>query len=389
MQGGASTSWQEPVTVGLLALRVLIVVLAVSAAPSRPPSDDITRFVQIKEQHGLPYRDFDAEYAPGEVLMIRLGASTDPRATAIRIALLAFIADLATWFAIRLGWGIKAGERYLWLGAPLLVFIYTRFDLVPVALAAWGAVLAIRGSQRAGGTTMAIAALTKLWPAVLLPGFLVAGCKRAFAWAVLVGGGLVAAWVAVGGIGGLTDVLTFRHANGWEVESSVGTVVWIATGGPIRIEAGAPRVGSVSPAASVALLVVLTGLVVAIWVVAMRRKRAAFGAASVAVIGALLACSSIFSLQYAAWLLPWAAVAWVEGDRRHFWMVASVEVLTGILFVVYEPERVVLAQSLLVVRNLLVIALPLMWLLAERYGRASSASASADGAVTGKRQTNR
>jgi hypothetical protein len=200
---------------------------------------------------------------------------------------------------------------------------------------------------------------------------------------------LVAAWVAVGGISGLTDVLTFRHANGWEVESSVGTVVWIATGGPIRIEAGAPRVGSVSPAASLALLVVLTGLVVAIWVVAMRRKRAAFGAASVAVIGALLACSSVFSLQYAAWLLPWAAVAWVEGDRRHFWMVASVEVLTGILFVVYEPERVVLAQSVLVVRNLLVIALPLMWLLAERYGRASSASASADGAATGKRQTNR
>ena len=68
---------------------------------------------------------------------------------------------------------------------------------------------------------------------------------------------------------------------------------------------------------------------------------------------------------------------------------SSVEVLTGILFVAYEPERVVLAQSLLVVRNLLVIALPLMWLLAERYGRASSASASADGAVTGKRQTNR
>jgi hypothetical protein len=87
--------------------------------------------------------------------------------------------------------------------------------------------------------------------------------------------------------------------------------------------------------------------------------------------------------------LPWGAVAWVEGDRRHFWMVASIEVLTGILFVVYEPERFVLAQSVLVVRNLLVIALPLMWLLTERYGRASSASASAVGAVTGKRQTNR
>ena len=264
--------------------------------------------------------------------------STDPVATAARVAVLAFAADIATWWAVRIGWGTRAAERYLWLGAPLLVFIYTRFDLVPVALAAWGAVLAIRGSQRAGGATMAIAALTKLWPAVLLPGFLVAGCKRAFAWAVLVGGGLVAAWVAVGGISGLTDVLTFRHASGWEVEPPQ----WSRTSarGPIRIEAGAPRVGSVSPAASVALLVVLAGLVVAIWVVAMRRKRAAFGAASVAVIGALLACS-IFSLQYAAWAscrgLPSRGLKAIAG----FWMVASVEVLTGILFVVYELEPVV------------------------------------------------
>jgi hypothetical protein len=79
----------------------------------------------------------------------------------------------------------------------------------------------------------------------------------------------------------------------------------------------------------------------------------------------------------------------VEGDRRHFWTVALIEVLTGVLFVVYEPERVALAQTLLLARNLLVIALPLMWLSGERYGRGSSAPASADGSVTGNRQTNR
>jgi Glycosyltransferase family 87 len=149
---------------------------------------------------------------------------------------LAFVADIATWFALRLGWGSRAAERYLWIGAPLLVFIYTRFDLVPVALATWGAVLATRGSQRLGGGTMALAALTKLWPVVLFPAFLVAGCKRAFAWAVLLAMALVGGWLALGGVGGLTDVLTFRHARGWEVESTVGTIVWIATGGPFRWE---------------------------------------------------------------------------------------------------------------------------------------------------------
>jgi hypothetical protein len=379
----------RPVTFALVALRIVVLVLAIEAGRTSGPTDDLARFAEIKDQVGVPYRDFPVEYAPVETLIVRFGMSTDPVATAARVAVLAFVADIATWWAVRIGWGARAGERYLWLGAPLLVFLYTRFDLVPVALAAWGAVLAIRGSQRAGGATIAIAALTKLWPAVLIPGFLVAGCKRAFAWAVVAGGGLIAVWVAFGGISGLTDVLTFRHAGGWEVESTVGTVVWIATGGPIRIEAGAPRVGSVSPLASGALLVVLTGSIAAIWVVAMRRKRAAFGAASVAAIGALLACSSVFSLQYAAWLLPWAAVAWAEDDRRQFWTVAVIEVLTAILFIVYEPQRATLAQTLLIARSLLVIALPVMWLLGERHDRTSSAPASADGSVTGNRQTNR
>jgi hypothetical protein len=135
--------------------------------------------------------------------------------------------------------------------------------------------------------------------------------------------------------------------------------------------------------------VVLAASLVAIWGVAMTRRRAAFGAASVAAIGALLACSSVFSLQYAAWLLPWAAVAWAEDDRRAFWTVAMIEVLTAILFIVYAPQRAVLAQTLLIGRSLLVIALPVMWLVGERYLRTSSAPASADGSVTGSRQTNR
>ena len=78
-----------------------------------------------------------------------------------------------------------------------------------------------------------------------------------------------------------------------------------------------------------------------------------------------------------------------RGDRRHFWVVASIELLTAILFVVYEPQRVALAQALLVARSLLVIALPVIWLFGERYGPASNAPVSAEGSVTGKRQTNR
>src|SRR5436190_14088439 len=169
---------KRPVTFALLALRIVVLVVAIQAGRTSGPTDDLARFAEIEQQRGVPYRDFPVEYAPIETLIVRFGMSAEPAATAARVAVLAFAADIAIWWAVRIGWGTRAAERYLWVGAPLLVFIYTRFDLAPVALAAWGAVLAIRGSQRAGGATMAVAALTKLWPAAVAPGFLVAGCKR-------------------------------------------------------------------------------------------------------------------------------------------------------------------------------------------------------------------
>jgi cbb3-type cytochrome oxidase subunit 3 len=388
--GAESVRRLRPVTIALLAARLLILLVVLHAGSASEPSDDVSRFQQIVEERGVPYRDFPVEYAPLEVVFVREVLSADAVATTSRLALVAFAADLATWLAVGLGWGTQTAERYLWLGTPLLVFLYVRFDLVPAAVATSAVVLAIRGSQRVGGATFAAAILTKLWPAALLPGLLVAGYRRAFAWALVCASSLVAAWLAIGGVGGVTDVLTFRHATGWEVESTVGTFVWIGTGGPVRMEAGAQRIGTTTAASSAALVLVLTGLLIAVWVTALKRKRGEFGAASVAALGALLACSATFSLQYVAWLLPWAAVAWFEGDRWTFRVVAAIEVLTAILAVVFDPQSAVPAQVLLVCRNLLVVTLPVMWLVnADHASPVSSDDRSSDAPMTGNRQTNR
>src|SRR5262245_41731214 len=133
-----------PITIGLLAVRVAVVLVTVVVGSHRPLTDDLERFHEIAVTTGTPYRTFPGEYMPGEVLFVEAAGARDPAALAIRVALVAFLADIATWAAVRAGWGSRAAERYLWLGAPLLVFIYTRFDLVPVALAAWGAALVIR-----------------------------------------------------------------------------------------------------------------------------------------------------------------------------------------------------------------------------------------------------
>ncbi len=355
-----------PITIGLLAVRVAVVLVTIQIGSHRPLTDDLSRFHEISTTPGRPYRTFPIEYMPGETLFIEAVGTSDPAALVMRVALLAFLADIAAWAAVRAGWGSRAGERYLWMGTPLLLFIYTRFDLIPVALAAWGAALAVRGAQRSGGVALAAAIMTKVWPVVVAPALVVAHRTRAFVWTLAGTAIAMVAWVVYAGTNEAWEVFTFRHAAGWGVESMVGTITWIATGGPIRLEAGAPRIGTTPTWATATLTLALVLLLTAIWTRARRRGRGAFGAASVAAVGALLVCSPLISLQYAAWLLPWGAVAWFEGDRRAAITVLAVELLTAVLFIVYDPDRAGLAQALLVARNLFLLALPVLWLLPDR-----------------------
>jgi hypothetical protein len=54
-------------------------------------------------------------------------------------------------------------------------------------------------------------------------------------------GGLVVlgGWLLVAGTTGLYQVLTFRGARGWEIESTVGAVWMLIDQSTMRIEAGA------------------------------------------------------------------------------------------------------------------------------------------------------
>ncbi|MGZ8624312.1 MAG: hypothetical protein ACXWYQ_09145, partial [Actinomycetota bacterium] len=83
------------------------------------------------------------------------------------------MSDVTAWLAIRRGWGRATALRYLWLGIPLLTFIYRRADLFPVALTVVALVLARRGKPRSGGVAMAVSTLTRFWPVVLTPIWLI------------------------------------------------------------------------------------------------------------------------------------------------------------------------------------------------------------------------
>ncbi|MEO8293385.1 MAG: glycosyltransferase 87 family protein [Actinomycetota bacterium] len=292
----------------LLVSAVVLVLFLVQATRGDVGGPDIFRFLRVARIAG-PWRAVPIEYAPGELLLIRgLFHTGTVETAAIRLALVAFAAHVATWGAVRWGWGRTAGERYLIAALPLLLLLYERIDLVPVALAAWGLALAVRERPRGAGALLAAAVLTKLWPVVLLPGLLLRGGRRAGVWfGAGTGIGLVA-WIACGGSGAPGQVVTFRGATGWEAGSTVGALVWILGGGPLRQEAGSARVG-VAPVWARALLgVVLVSLLIVIWLRARRRDADPGGRSALASVAALLLCTPLFSTQYALWLLPWAGV---------------------------------------------------------------------------------
>jgi hypothetical protein len=285
--------------------------------------------VQIAQGPGLPWRDTPVEYALGDWLVIRaVGWASVGLARAL-LGLVAFGADLVAWRAVAYGWGRSTATRYLWLGTPLLAFIYRRSDLVTVALAALALAWAARDRDRAGGGALAAAVLTKVWPVVVAPALALERRWKALITAAIAFAAGLLGWLALGGIDAVRQVSTFRGASGWELESTIGAVVWAVTG-QHRFEAGANRTGTVPGWAPALLLVATIATIVAVWLVARDRDRAPAGVPALAAVAALLVFAPVFSPQYVAWLLPWAAVAGGDG-RRWTWLGGAPVILTGAL----------------------------------------------------------
>ena len=360
------------IVVVLVAVRVVVLVATVQADHARPVvDDDVLRFGQITTAVGTPYRDFPVEYMPVELMTIRAIGGDGASATAVRLALISFAADLAAAGAVWYGWGRRGASMYLLIGLPLQTFILYRVDPMAVALAAWSMALARRDRDGPAGALLAVAVLTKLWPIVLLPWFLVKGRLRVAGWFASIGGIGLAGWVAVGGIRAPWQVLTFRGASGWAVESTIGNIVWLLTGGPIRLEAGAVRTGEASLVSRAILLLAIAGVLALIWGRTRGGRIDPAGGPALTAVTALIALSPLFSVQYACWLVPWAAIAAVGGRRERTVAVVATAIvaMSGLLAILYGNATVTIIGSiklLLLFRNGLCVGLVAYWLLARR-----------------------
>ena len=175
-------------------------------------------------------------------------------------------------------------------------------------------------------------------------------------------GGL--AWLWWGGPSAPGDVVSFRGASGWQIASTIGVAVWILTGGPIRNEAGAFRVGTISAWASWVTSAVVAGLACAIGFRQRRRADGADGRVAVAAIATLLVLSPVLSQQYVFWLLPWMAVAYaIKGDDRMIGLGLAIAILTTLPMP--WSTTVGLLQAVVLVRDALLGWLVIRYLVAD------------------------
>lgn len=131
--------------------------------------------------------------------------------------------------------------------------------------------------------------------------------RRAGVWALVATGASMIAWI-IWSPSGPWDVLSFRHATGWQIESTVGAIL-LTSGADPRLDQGAWRVGLSLPIARPLLILLLVIAVAVVW-----RYRRDTIATTLAATAVTLFLAPILSPQYIIWLLPLAAICWARGD---------------------------------------------------------------------------
>ena len=368
---------------------VVLIAILIGAARGHVTDPVVARAERVATSPATPYRSFPVGTMPIETAIDGLLAGGGAGLGMGLVAVVAFLADLATAWGLRWGWGRRPATVYLLIGLPLLSFLYLRFDLVSVALAVWAIAWIRNRGESLGGAALGLATMAKLWPVLLLPLVWLQPARRraliAFAAVVVV---LGAWWYLTGGPKGPFQVLTFQGARGWDVQGTIGSLLWAAGRGIPVPEFDLLRVGDASLVAKAILLLGLVACEVAIWRRAARpgRNDPAGGAALAAVIAPVVFAPQ-FPVQYAIWLLPWTALAF-EGDdhdQRAAIVSAIAIALTGVIAIAWaDPADAPSAWLKVVVlaRNVAAIGVLVSWFAARRSAEpAGTAPAAASAAA--------
>ena len=339
-------------------LAIHAVAFAISAAQSADPASDFDRYHQIGSTPGRPYVDYQVEHPIGTLLVFRaLARLPGGRASfGLGVVMLNLVADAIIVGSLLWGWGVVASAYGAAALIPVLGLFFNRVDAWSTASAIL-AVAAWRNNKAITlGCALAIGTAFKLWP-VALATLLIVPWRRdgsvtalaAFTATAAVLGG-VAVWIA--GTKGVVQVLTFRGATGWQIESLAGSIVHLTDSKTLRLESGAWRIGAINSTASIAMF--LAAAPICLWSSWRGARLNRVDAGWLASISALLLLSALLSAQYVIWLAPAAGIAWARGDRGLAVLTAIAILLTQALWIYYGAvlDGALPALLLVVLRNI-------------------------------------
>ena len=349
----------------IAALAVHIVLASFAVVGSSAPSPDFDRYWAIASSSGTPYRDFQVEHPIGTLAVFRaLAAVTGGRALfGLAIVGVNVAADAAILGALAWGWGLAAAAAFAIGIVPVLDLLFNRLDFwsmaaATIAVAAWK-----RRRDGLAGASVAVGAAFKLWPLVFValfvtrePGGRWIVRTRALASMAIVSAALGTVWLLLAGWHGVYQVVTFRGATGWQIESTVGSVLHLLGAQSLREESGSWRIGTTTAPMSILLFVVAFAL--AAWWVSRLSARGRVGIAWLAGVPTVLLLSALFSAQFIGWIVPGAAIAWSEDDHRPALLTGVAVLLTEVFMLWYGGvlRGTPVAVGLIVIRNIVLVA---------------------------------
>ncbi len=300
---------------------------------------------------GLPYLDFGFEYPPLAALALWLAGlpGTGAGSYAVSFAvLMAGCAIVGQQLAARLAGHGREAVVVAWLLAlaPIVIgaSVRTHFDALPVALALGGLLTLTREHPEIGFALLGLGTMTKLFPGLLAVIAFVWLLSRGEQRAALRGGAIFVAIVLAISLpftgSGYLDSFTFHVERPVQIESTPATVLFALGGSevtgtnlrPDRFKSNGLDGGHAEAIALVFALLLAAALAAIIALGARGGDARRLVLCGFAALLAFVSLGKVFSPQYVIWLAPFAALAWVWGERAVALLVATAIVLTHVEF---------------------------------------------------------
>lgn len=360
------------------------------------------QYAQLLADGNVPYLDFGFEYPPLGIVPIAIAGIPFPGEGGTgggfdwlfgALMLLCALAGqrAAALLARETSEVARADEVVAWLLAlqPFVIgaSLRTHFDLLPVAVTVAGLLLLARSRAVGGMVLLGIGTLIKLFPAILAAVSTVWLAGRHEVRAAVRGLAAFAAVVIVLTLpflsSGFADMFTFHLERPVQIESTPATVLFVVGGSevtgtnlrPDRFKSNGLDGGAAGPVAALFAVLQLAALAAAALLALRRPDPRWLGLCSLAALLAFVALGKVLSPQYMIWLAPFAALAWVWGQRAVAVLCGIAIALTSVWFprhyvpLVQETDWVIWTVAL---RNAALVA-ALVLLLARLSGALSPA----------------